>query len=131
MATEAIEGAHPLAPHFLPPYIPQPDGSDWMLTSVAALLFMLIVLIGVGYLKLHALPEHMANETNRAQFQLVSILAILALFTHNNLWWVAALLLAVVQIPDFAGPLHSISRSLNRIADKMADDGTAKGETDA
>ena len=40
------------------------------------------------------------------------VLAILALFTHNNLFWVAALVLALVKFPDFTSPLNSIAQSL-------------------
>jgi hypothetical protein len=34
------------------------------------------------------------------------------MFTHNNMFWVAALLLATMKLPDYATPLNSISRSL-------------------
>ena len=123
MATEAAEGVHELAPHHLPIYVPGADGSDPMMFWTGVGLLVIILLLGIGYLTLHSLPEHMATETNRAQFQLVSILAILALFTHNNLYWVAALVLAVVQIPDFVTPMKSMARSLSRISRKMPNDG--------
>lgn len=119
MATEAAEGVHPMAPHYLPVYVPGADGSDPMMFWTGVGLLAIILLLGIGYLTLHSLPEHMATETNRAQFQLVSILAILALFTHNNLYWVAALVLAVVQIPDLVTPVKSMARSLARISRRM------------
>ena len=118
MATPA-EGVHELAPHHIPVYVPGVDGSDPMMFWTGVFLLVVILLLGIGYLTLHALPEHMASETNRAQFQLVSILAILALFTHNNLFWVAALLLAVVQIPDLVSPVKSMARSLARISRRI------------
>jgi len=121
MATEAVEGINPMAPHFIPGYVPGADGSDPLMFWTGVGLLVVILLLGIGYLTLHSLPEHMATETNRAQFQLVSILAILALFTHNNLYWVAALVLAVVQIPDFVTPTKSMARSLARISRKMPD----------
>ncbi len=40
------------------------------------------------------------------------------MFTHNNLYWVAALLLATVQLPDFTTPLNSISRSLEELKNR-------------
>ena len=122
MASKDAEVVHELAPHYLPVYVPGADGSDPIMFWTGIGLLVIILLLGIGYLTLHALPEHMATETNRAQFQLVSILAILALFTHNNLYWVAALVLAVVQIPDFVTPLKSIARSLIRISRKMPDE---------
>jgi hypothetical protein len=42
----------------------------------------------------------------------VEILALLALFTHNNLFWVAAILIAAFRVPDFLTPLNSIAESL-------------------
>ncbi|MDN3718716.1 hypothetical protein QW131_04475 [Roseibium salinum] len=46
------------------------------------------------------------------------MLGLLALFTHNNIFWVAALLLAFVQVPDFVSPLGSIANSLSRMANR-------------
>lgn len=49
------------------------------------------------------------------QFQLVGVLALLALFTHNNLFWVFALVLALIPIPDFWTPLSSMAESLAKM----------------
>ncbi len=40
----------------------------------------------------------------------------LALFTHNHLFWVIGLLLAMVDLPDFGTPLRSIAGSVEKIA---------------
>ena len=48
--------------------------------------------------------------------EIVCILALLAMFTHNHLYWIAGLLLAFVQLPDFSTPLNSISESLEGLA---------------
>ena len=37
------------------------------------------------------------------------------MFTHNHIYWIAGLLLAFVQLPDFSTPLNSISDSLERL----------------
>jgi len=85
--------------------------------SVTIVLILAIVLIvGNLYLRLHALPEQMAHRANLVQFQVVAVLALLALFTHNHIFWIAALLLALVRIPDIVTPLKSIARSLVRMA---------------
>ena len=34
--------------------------------------------------------------------------------THNNIFWVAALLLAAIKLPDFATPLNAIARSVDQ-----------------
>ncbi len=106
------EATHSQAPHYLPGFLPGPDGGDPMFTVVAVFFIGLILIVGVAYFTLHALPEKMAHRANSAQLQLISILVVLALFTHNNLFWVAALLLAAVRVPDIATPLESIARSL-------------------
>ena len=72
-------------------------------------LIVVIVLVGNFYFHLHAIPEHRAHRTNKAQMEIVAILALLALFTHNHVFWIAALLLAFVQLPDFSTPLNSIA----------------------
>ena len=48
--------------------------------------------------------------------QRVHTLALLALFTHINAFWVAALLLALIPVPDFWTPLASMADSLARMA---------------
>lgn len=103
---------HPLAQHNLPNFLPGPDGSDPLLIVTALVLIVLLLCGGNLYLRLHALPEHMAHNTNSLQIHAIAVLSLLALFTHNNLFWVLALFLAVVKLPDFATPLNSIARSL-------------------
>lgn len=109
-------GQHPLAPQHLPGFIPGADGSDLLFTTVVVLILILALVLGVVYFKLHALPERMAHRQNSTQLQLIAVLAILALLTHNNVFWVGALLLAVVRFPDFLTPINSIDRSLKSLA---------------
>lgn len=108
----SAENIHPMATEHLPRYIAAADGSDYLLTVMAFFLVGLILLLGIGYFTLHALPERMAHKNNHSQFQLVGILALLALFTHNNLFWVAAVLVAGFQIPDLAAPLRAIADAI-------------------
>lgn len=110
------EQAHELAPHHLPFFLPAADGSDPLMTVMLIVLIIGVVLLGTFYLNLHSLPERLAHKHSRMQFELVAVLGLLALFTHNMVFWVAALLLAFVPIPDFSSPLNSIAASLDRIA---------------
>jgi len=55
------------------------------------------------------------------QFEIVAVLGLLALFTHVHLFWIAALLLAMIDLPDFSTPLRSIAGSVEKIADSSAD----------
>jgi hypothetical protein len=107
---------NPAAPHHLPPFVTGPGQSDWLLTAMAVFLLVTVVSIGLIYLRLHALPEHMAHRTNKVQLQFVAVLALLALFTHNSVFWIAALLLALVELPDFSTPMNSIALSLERLS---------------
>ena len=107
---------HPIAPHHLPGFLPGPDGSDPLFTAVVIVLLIVVMVAGVIYFKLHSLPEQMGEKANSTQLQLISILAILALFTHNNAFWILALLLAAIRIPDYLTPLQTIANSLARLA---------------
>ncbi|WP_295581117.1 hypothetical protein [uncultured Lamprocystis sp.] len=110
------EPLHPAAIHHLPPFVVAPGETDWLLVAMAVFVFLAMIGVGVFYFKLHALPEQMAHRGQKMQFQIVAVLGLLALFTHNHAFWIAGLLLALVPLPDFTTPLLSIARSLERIA---------------
>ena len=109
---------HPLATGHIPSYVTQADGSDFLLTFMFVFTVLVIVLIGVGYFTLHSIPEKIAHESNHPQFQLVGILALLALFTHNGLFWVAAILVAGFQFPDVAAPLRAIADAIRSLGNQ-------------
>jgi hypothetical protein len=123
------EDIHPLAPHHLPFFITMPGQTDWLMIAVGVFLLLAVVGIGLFYFKLHALPEQMAHGGQKVQFEIVAVLALLALFTHNHLFWVAALLLALVPLPDFVTPLMSMAQSLSRMAGR--DDPAAAADVPA
>ena len=106
---------HPLAPHTLPPFVGGADGSDPLFSAIIFVVVIAVLGLGVFYLKLHAIPEQLAHKHSNTQSQLIMVLALLALFTHNNLFWVAALILALLKLPDFLTPINSISESLKKL----------------
>ncbi|NEX20257.1 hypothetical protein G3480_08005 [Thiorhodococcus mannitoliphagus] len=110
------ESLHPVAIHHLPPFITAPGETDVLFFVMAIFVLFAVIGIGIFYFKIHALPEQMAHRGQKVQFELVAVLALLALFTHNHLFWVAGLLLAFVPLPDFSTPLVSMARSLDRLA---------------
>ncbi|WEX77473.1 hypothetical protein PYH37_002269 [Sinorhizobium numidicum] len=112
------ETLHPAALGHLPAFITAPGETDVLMNVMTVFVVLLIFLIGVLYLRLHALPEHMAYGANKVQLQLVAVLSLIALFTHNHLFWIAALLLALIEFPDFSSPVNSMADSLRRIADR-------------
>ncbi|MEX0366452.1 MAG: hypothetical protein AB3N22_10315 [Ruegeria sp.] len=107
---------HPMATGHIPAYVTAADGSDYLFNFMVIFTVVLIVLLGVGYFTLHALPERMAHKSNHSQFQFVGILALLALFTHNNIFWVIAILVAGFRIPDYLSPIRSMATSLSALA---------------
>ncbi len=109
---------NPAAAHHLhlPFFITAPGQTDYLLWVMGIFLLAIIVILGNFYFKLHALPEHMAHRTNHAQMQIVAVLALLALFTHNHVFWIAGLLLALITLPDFSTPINSIAESLERLS---------------
>ena len=109
------EAVHPLAPHVLPPFVGGADGSDTLFSAIIFIVIIAVLGIGVFYLKLHAIPEQLAHKHSNTQSQLIMVLALLALFTHNNIFWVAALILALLKLPDFLTPINSISESLKKL----------------
>ena len=106
---------HPMATGHIPRYVVAADGSDYLFSAMIVFFVVLVVLIGVGYLTLHSVPEKMAHESNHPQFQLVGILALLALFTHNGIFWIAAILVAGFQFPDFATPMRNIADAIRSL----------------
>ena len=44
------------------------------------------------------------------------MLGLLALFTHMHIFWIAGLLLAMIDLPDFGSPLSRIAGSAEKIA---------------
>ena len=111
-----IDTLHALAPHELPGFIPGADGNDPLFKLVIVLLVALLMGVGVLYLKLHAIPERMAHKQNNTQLQVIALLALIALVTHNNIFWVGALLLSAIRLPDFSTPMNSIANSLEKLA---------------
>lgn len=65
---------------------------------------------------MHTLPERVTHRGHKIQFEIVAILGLIALFTHMHIFWVAGLLLAFIDIPDFGGFLGRIAGSVERIA---------------
>ena len=107
---------HPLASHHLPAFITAPGETDVLTAAMAILLFAAVLGVGVLFLRLHTLPERMAHKSHKLQFEIVAVLGLLALFTHIHLFWVAGLLLALIDFPDFTTPLRRIAGALESMA---------------
>ena len=120
---------HSAASSHLPAFITAPGETDILLGLAGLILVLAVLGAGVFFLWLHSLPERMVH--NRLQYDIVAALALLSLFTHNHAFWFAALLLAMISIPDlkifdFQSPLRSIAKSLNTLAHKADEAVVAK-----
>jgi hypothetical protein len=107
---------HPAAPHHLPSFITAPGDTDVLMIVVGIILIGAVLLVGNFYLHLHSLPERMAHKSQKFQFEIVAVLCLLALFTHNHLFWVIGLFLAMIDLPDFSTPLRRIAGSVEKMA---------------
>jgi len=107
---------HPAATHHLPGFFTAPGETDVLMVVTAVFLGAAIVAFGILFLRLHSLPERIAHKTHKVQFEIVAVLGLIALFTHMHIFWVIALLLALVQLPDFGGPLGRIAGSVEKMA---------------
>lgn len=114
------ESMHPAAPHNLPAFITAPGDTDVLMVITTLCLIAGVFGFGVLFLRLHTLPERIAHKSKKVQFEIVAILGLIALFTHMHIFWIAGLLLAVIEIPDFGSSLGRIAVSAERIADQQA-----------
>lgn len=107
---------HPSAPHDLPSFITAPGDTDVLMIVTGVILIAAVLGVGILYLHLHTLPERMAHKSQKLQFEIVAVLGLLALFTHNHLFWVIGLFLAMIDLPDFSTPLRRIAGSVEKLA---------------
>jgi hypothetical protein len=107
---------NPAAPHHLPGFITAPGETDVFMVVMAVFLVLAVLAVGLLFLRLHTLPERMAHRSHKLQFEIVAVLGLLALFTHQHIFWVAGLILALIDIPDFGNPLRRIAGSVEKIA---------------
>src|ERR1700744_4082393 len=119
---------HPMTPHHLPFYVVKPGETDILMIVMGIFLVFAVLGIGVLYLRLHSLPERMAHKGQKLQFEIVAVLGLISLFTHMHIFWIAGLLLALVDLPDFSTPLTRIAGSVEKIADDEPPE-EAAGET--
>jgi hypothetical protein len=110
------ESLNPAAPHHLPAFITAPGETDVLMVIMAVVLVLSILGFGGLFLRLHTLPERLAHKSQKIQFEIVAVLGLIALFTHMHIFWVAGLLLALIDFPDLGSFLGRIAGSVERIA---------------
>jgi len=112
----AASTPNPIATHHLPFFITAPGDSDVLFNVTLVIVVASIIGTGVIFLTIHSLPERMAHKSKKIQFDIVAVLGLLGLLSHEHVFWVAALLLAFIDIPDFLTPFKRIATSVETIA---------------
>jgi hypothetical protein len=107
---------NPAAIQHLPSFITAPGETDVLMVVLSVILVLSVMGFGNLFFRLHTMPERMAHRGHKIQFEIVAVLGLLALFTHIHLFWVAGLLLALIDIPDFSGSLSRIAGSTEKLA---------------
>jgi hypothetical protein len=117
----------------LPGFITAPGETDVWMVVMGVFLIVAVLSVGNLYLQLHSLPERMAHKSQKLQFEIVAVLGLIALFTHMHIFWIAGLLLALIDLPDFSSPLRRIAGSVEKVAglppgegDTISDDTIAR-----
>jgi multisubunit Na+/H+ antiporter MnhF subunit len=111
---------HPIASHHLPFFITAPGETDTLFNITLWLVVACIILTGVVFLIIHSLPERMAHKSKKVLLDLIALLCLLALLTHEHLFWFIAIILAFIDIPDFLTPVNSIAKSMESLAGQEA-----------
>jgi hypothetical protein len=114
------QSLNPAAPHDLPYFITAPGQTDGLMIGTAVFLLLFVLFLGLLYFRLHHLPEHIASKSKKAQLEVVSVLTLIAMFTHEHIFWIAGLLLAFIDIPDYGALLGRIAGSTAKIADRRS-----------
>jgi multisubunit Na+/H+ antiporter MnhF subunit len=116
---------NPVASSHLPSFITARGQTDVLMVVTAVILAVAVLLFALVFFRLHSLPERMAHGSHKLQLEIVAVLCLLALLTHIHAFWVAALLLALIDIPDFGNWLGRIAGAVERIAGLKPREATA------
>jgi len=117
--------AHPVATHHLPWFITAPGETDVLMVVMAWILLGSVLAVGILFFRLHTLPERIAHKGHKLQFEIVAVLGLISLFTHQHIFWIAGLLLALIDLPDFSGSLGRIAGSVEKMAGVKPGEGAA------
>jgi hypothetical protein len=122
------ESLHPAATHHVPAFITAPGETDVLMVVMAVILLISVLGFGILFFRLHALPEQMAHKSHKLQFEIVAVLGLISLFTHMHIFWIAGLLLAMIDLPDFGTPLNRIAGSAEKLAGLKPGEGAADAQ---
>jgi hypothetical protein len=113
---------NPIATTHIPFFITAPSDTDVLFNVTLVFVVACIILTGVIFLTIHSLPERMAHKSKKVLLDLIALLCLLALLTHEHLFWFAAIVLAFIDVPDFLTPVNRIARSVETMAGQEVSD---------
>ncbi len=113
---------NPTATTHMPFFITAPGDTDVLFNVTLVFVVACIILAGVVFLTIHSLPERMAHKSKKILLDLIALLCLLALLTHEHLFWFIAIVLAFIDIPDFLTPVNRIAKSVETMAGQEAGD---------
>jgi hypothetical protein len=113
---------NPTATTHMPFFVTAPGDTDVLFNVTLVFVVAFIILAGVVFLTIHSLPERMAHKSQKILLDLIALLCLLALLTHEHLFWFIAIVLAFIDIPDFLTPVNRIARSVESMAGPEAGD---------
>jgi hypothetical protein len=116
---------NPIATDHMPFFITAPGQTDVLFNITLWFVVACIVLTGVIFFTIHSLPERMAHKSQKILFDLIALLCLLALLTHEHLFWFIAIVLAFIPIPDFLTPVNRIASSVVAMAGQQASESEA------
>jgi hypothetical protein len=111
---------NPIATTHLPFFITAPGETDVLFNITLWFVVACIILTGVVFFTIHSLPERMAHKSKKILLDLIALLCLLALLTHEHLFWFIAIVLAFIDIPDFLTPVNRIASSVESMAGQEA-----------
>ncbi len=118
---------NPIATQHLPFFITPPGQTDVLFHIVAWFVLACVIGLGVIFFTIHTLPERIAHRTKKIQLDIVAVLGLIALFTNEHIYWIAALLLAFIDLPDFLTPVLRIASAAEKIAGREGAEAPAAG----
>jgi hypothetical protein len=120
----------PAALEHMPWFISGPHEGDPLYVITTVCVIAAVVGLGILFFTLHSLPERLGHK--KMQFEVVAVLGLLSLFTHVHAFWVAGLLLALIDLPDFVGPWKRMATSLEKMSgtERPPEDGAQAGLSD-
>ena len=110
--------ANPIATGHLPFFITAPGDTDVLYNITLVFVVASVVGLGIFFWTIHSLPERMAHRSKKIQMDIVALLGLIGLFTHEHAFWIAAMLLAYIDIPDFLAPFRRLATAVETIAEQ-------------